>query len=88
MADEDYAVIRITPKERTKIQTLAQKRGYGTTDAYLRALIESDAKAHNESPPFEDEQADLVASFRRSMNDAIEGKTFPISTLWDDINDE
>lgn len=94
MTDKNYTVMRITLKERQKIEALAQRRGYGTAEAYMRALIESDAKAHNETPPFDDErdaqdeQADLIASFRRSMKDAIEGKTYPIDTLWDDLDDE
>jgi hypothetical protein len=73
MPDKVVLTIELPPEE---LEDLAQRRGYETPADYIQALIESDAEAHGEILP-------LIERFRRSLRDAIEGKTYPVSTLWE-----
>jgi hypothetical protein len=77
--------IQITPEQRRQVETLARRRGYADLDEYLRALIEADAEAHGESLALEDE--DPVTGFEEGWRDAMTGNTYPISTLWDDLDE-
>jgi hypothetical protein len=82
MTDKDTVLtISVSREERQQIEKLARRRGYDTPEDYLLALVKSDAEAQGETLP-------LTERFRRSLQDAIAGKTYPISTLWDGIDDE
>ena len=78
MTDNVSLVLDLTPEERQRIEELARRRGYEAPADYLKALIESDA----------DEDDDPVAAFRQSWHEAMTGQTHPVSTLWDDLDDE
>ncbi len=82
MTDKDTVLtLSVSLKERQQIEKLARRRGYDTPEDYVLALILTDAEAHGEPLP-------LAERFRRSLQDAIAGKTYPISTLWNGIDDE
>ena len=81
MSDKVELTLDLTPEEHQQIEARAHQRGYDTPVDYVRALIESDAEAGGENLP-------LTERFRRSLQDARAGKTHPISTLWDDIDDK
>jgi hypothetical protein len=78
--------IQMTPEQKQQIETLARRRGYADLDKYLRALIEADVEAHGESLVLD--EIDPVAGFAEGWRDAMTGNTYPISTLWDDLDDD
>jgi hypothetical protein len=82
MMDKVSLVIDLTPEERQRIEDLARQRGYEAPADYLKALVESDAE---EDEGFDE---DPVAAFRQSWHEAMTGQTHPVSTLWDDLDDE
>ncbi len=73
-------VIHTTEEQRELIEQVARKRGYKTADDYLLALFEFDIQ--------DDDEEDPVAAFRQSWYEAMTGQTYPISTLWDNMDDE
>jgi len=77
----------VTPEEKQQIEALAHRRGFAETSDYLRALVEQDAKMGDETED-EDSEIDPVVSFRRGWEDVLAGRTHPISTLWDGIDDD
>ncbi|MBZ0285142.1 MAG: hypothetical protein K8L97_30695 [Anaerolineae bacterium] len=87
MTDREYVGIHISSEKRQQLETLAQRQGYDALDDYLRALIEANAKAHGESLNLEDDE-DPIEGFREGWRDVMQGNTFPVSTLWDDLEDE
>lgn len=90
MTDKDYVVlvdIKVKPETRQQIEDIAQRRGYATTDEYVRALIESDAEAHGETLDLEDDY-DAVEGFRQAWHEAMTGQTIPLSEIWDSLDDE
>jgi hypothetical protein len=44
MSEQRVALLEVTTDEKTQIETLAYQRGYESVEAYLRALIETDAE--------------------------------------------
>ncbi|MBA3874613.1 MAG: hypothetical protein ABI970_05065 [Chloroflexota bacterium] len=85
MTEKDYVVLvdlRVKPETRKQIEELAHRRGYDSTDEYVRALIASDANAHGEPVDLDDE-GDPIEDFRQGWKDAMTGKTLPASALWD-----
>ncbi|MEP6987494.1 MAG: hypothetical protein ABI970_17955 [Chloroflexota bacterium] len=74
-------ILHITEEQRQRIENIAQQRGYKAPDDYLLALFELDA----EDDDFEE---DPVAAFRQSWHEAMTGQTYPIATLWDNMDDE
>lgn len=85
MANKTVLEIDLTVEARHQIERLARRRGFDAPGDYLLALAELDAKAQDE--PAEAEE-DLVTRFRRSWQDAMAGKTYPVATLWDGLEDE
>ena len=79
MSDKVVLTLALTPEENERIQNLAQQRGYESTEAYLLALVEWDA---------EDAEEDPEASFRQGWHEVMTGQTYPVSTLWDFLDDD
>ncbi len=73
-------VIHLTNEQRERIESAAKQRGYTAPDDYLLALFELDAE--------DDDFEDPIAAFRQSWHEAMTGQTHPISTLWDNMDDE
>jgi hypothetical protein len=82
MSDRVVLTIELPSDE---LEDLARRRGYDTPADYVRALIVEDAEADAESHGTGE---DLITRFRRSWQDALAGKTYPVSTLWDGIDDD
>lgn len=82
----DAISIPITLEQRETITHLAQRQGYDTIDDYLRALIEADAQAQGETLDLE--PYDAEEAFEEAWQDVVAGRTYPVSTLWDDIDDD
>ena len=85
MTEKNYVTLsnlRVTPELRKQIEGIAHRRGYETTDDYVRALIASDAVALGEPLDLDDE-GDPIEDFRQGWKDAMTGKTLPASALWD-----
>jgi len=74
-------VIHVTNEQRQRLEKVARERGFNAPDDYLLALFELDVED-------DDAEEDPVAAFRQSWHEAMTGKTYPISTLWDDMDDE
>jgi hypothetical protein len=85
MANRIVLEIDLTEEKQMQIKELARHRGYDAPGDYLLALVEIDAKAHEEMLDTED---DIITRFKRSLQDALAGETHPVSTLWDGIDDE
>lgn len=85
MSDKTVMSIDVTEEDRIQIEELARRRGYDAPGDYLLALVELDAQAQDESL---DTEENLLTRFKRSWQDALAGKTYPIATLWDGIEDE
>jgi hypothetical protein len=79
--------INISPEKLQAIESLAHRLGYSTLEDYLRALIETDAKAHGEVLDLDDE-IDPIVSFRQGWHDAMTGNIRPLSELWDALDEE
>lgn len=90
MPENAPLTINVSPETRQQIEELARRRGYSALKDYLLALIESDAKAHDETVNLDEEetQENLLEGFRQSWHEAMTGKTVPLSNLWDDIDDD
>ncbi len=82
MSAPNQVILNITLEERERLESLAHQRGYEQLSDYLLALAEADAEALVE------EDEDPVEGFREGWRDIMTGNTFPISTLWDDLDDE
>lgn len=89
MKGNDNMVIQIevTPEQRHQLEVLAQKLGFETSVDYVRSLIETDARAHGQDLTLDDAE-DPMQGFREGWHDAMTGKTYPVSTLWDNLDDE
>ena len=74
--------IEVTQEQQQQIELLAQQRGFETSVAYVRSLIESDAKAHGQELVLDDDE-DPIEGFREGWRDAMTGNTYPVATLWD-----
>ena len=85
MADKTVLEIDLTEEARHQIEELARRRGYTAPGDYLLALVELDARAQDESL---DTEENLLTRFKRSWQDARAGKTYPVATLWDGMEDE
>lgn len=80
MSTPSQIVLEITTEERQRLEAQAQKRGYEELSAYLLALVDADIQ--------DEEAEDPVEGFREGWRDVMNGNTYPISTLWDDLDDE
>jgi len=49
-------------------------------------ILETLEKSDNTSMDLEEEKRRVIAEFKQSILDAREGKTFPVETLWDNID--
>ena len=76
------SALQLSPEKLREIEERAHQRGYDTPEAYVLAALELfELDSQTEPEP-------LAARLRRSLQDALEGKTFPVSTLWNGIDDE
>ena len=75
-------VLKISDKERQLLEARAHQRGYEQLSDYLLALVQADAEILDE------EVEDPVEGFREGWRDVMEGNTYPVSTLWDDLDEE
>jgi hypothetical protein len=82
----DTITIQITLEQRQKISQLAQRQGYEAIDDYLRSLIEADAQAQGEMLDLDHYDAELA--FEEAWQDVVNGNTYPVATLWDDLDDD
>ena len=84
--------IHVSVEERDRIHDLARQRGFEELDAYLRSLIESDAKAQGEKLVLhhnEDEsEEDPERAFKEAWQQAMTGQHRPIQHLWDEFDAE
>lgn len=89
MTDQEsvFLGINISPEKRQTIEVLARRLGYSTLEDYLRALIETDAKAHGEILDL-DEEIDPIESFRQGWHDVMTGNIRPLSELWDALDEK
>ena len=78
--------IEVTPEQRHRIEVLAQQLGFETPGEYVCSLIETDAKAHRQNLDLAEADEDPIKGFREGWHDAMTGNTYPVSTLWDDVN--
>jgi predicted DNA-binding protein len=77
--------VQVSPEIRERLRELAHRLGYSDSNTYVLSLIEQDAHTHGESFAL---GADAVEGFRQGWRDAMTGKTFPASAIWDIVNDE
>lgn len=82
MADKVSLVLDLTLEEHQRIEEAARQRGYQALTDYLIALVESDIEEGEEL------EEDPIEAFRQSWHEAMTGQTHPVSTLWDDMDDE
>jgi len=82
MSDKVALTIDLTAEELHRIEELAEQRGYDAVGDYLLALVDWDAEED------EDLDEDPKAAFRQAWHEAMTGQTHPVSTLWDDLDDE
>lgn len=79
------------------IKTLQDKVRYLTnqngekTDVLIplivwKNILETLEKSDNNSVDLEEEKRRVIAEFKQSILDAREGKTFPVETLWENID--
>jgi hypothetical protein len=87
MTDQEQVVLEISSLQRQRLEDLARRRGYEDVDDYLRALIEADAKAQGETLVLDDDE-NPIGGFREGWQDIMAGRTYPASTLWDDLDDD
>jgi hypothetical protein len=82
MTDKVALTIDLTVEELHKLEERAEQRGYDAVTDYLLALVDWDAEED------EDLEEDPKAAFRQAWHEAMTGNTHPVSTLWDDLDDE
>jgi hypothetical protein len=84
--------IHVSVEERDRIHGLARQRGFNELDAYLRSLIESDAKAQGETLVLnyddDEREEDPKSAFKEAWHQAMTGQHRPIQHLWDELDDE
>ena len=80
MGEKVALTIDVTPDEQARIEALAREYGYDSPGEYLLALVELVAEDIDAENP--------IDAFRQSWHEAMTGQTYPVSTLWDDMDDE
>lgn len=80
MVDNAALILDLTPEDRQRIEEQARQRGFDDPEDYLMALVEWDADEGLDEDP--------EASFRKALHEVMTGQTYPISTLWDFLDDE
>lgn len=94
MSDLEYTSLELilSAAQREKIETLARMRGFDAPESYVRHLISADAEAAGETLTLDDidseDDADPAELFRAGWRDVMNGNTHPISTLWDDLDND
>jgi Arc/MetJ-type ribon-helix-helix transcriptional regulator len=79
--------IEISQEEHQRLERLAQRRGYANMDAYIRALIQTDAEQHGEPMLFDDEE-DIRIKFKRAFRDALHDDVLSEEQFWKEIRDD
>jgi predicted transcriptional regulator len=83
MVDQVAMTIHVTPEERQQIEELAHEHGYDSTEAYLLALVNSDAQT-----TAEDEKQPILDDIRQGLREIKAGLGRPISELGDELKDD
>lgn len=74
--------------DRAKLEAQAQRRGFSTIQEYLTDLIEWDLVYFVEEEKEGIETVDVAAHLREAIRDVKEGRTYPIESLWDRVEDD
>jgi len=74
--------------DRAKLEAQAQRRGFSTIQDYLTDLIEWDLVYLEEEEKEGVETVDVAAHLREAIRDVKEGRTYPIESLWDRVEDD
>jgi hypothetical protein len=77
-ANEKTYTINFTDEERDILIERAHARGYRNPKAYLLELIEMDVEESDE----EESESEILMGIQISLEQALTGKTFPASQLW------
>ena len=87
MIEREILTLDITRAERERIEAQARQHGYDTAQAYLLSLVDADMSTENdEVDAYFD--ADPEGAFKQAWHEAMTDQTHPVSTLWDDLDDE
>ena len=87
MIEREILTLDITRAERERIEAQAREHGFESAQAYLLSLVDADI------PSDVDEvdayfNADPEGAFKQAWHEAMTDQSHPISTLWDDLDDE
>ena len=72
--------IELNAEERRHIEDIAHNLGYDELANYVRHLLGLDDS--------DDEALNPEDGFREGWQDIVEGRVYPASALWDDLDDE
>ena len=87
MIEREILTLDITRAERERIEAQAREHGYETAQAYLLSLVDADTTSGvDEVDAYFN--ADPEGAFKQAWHEAMTNQTHPISTLWDDLEDE
>lgn len=72
----EQLILRLTPEEKARIERLAHAEQQ-TPEEYLLDLF------HRQDDDEDDEVIDIEANIRQAVREVDEGKTTPITSVWD-----
>ena len=76
--------LQVSEQAAERLDTLARERGFLTVDEYMQAVLEADSfDVYYETP---DEE--IIEGLHEGLRDVKEGRVYPISELWDDLDDD
>lgn len=85
MIEREALTLDITRAERERIEAQAREHGFNSAQSYLLSLVEADTAVDEVDVYF---NTDPEGAFRQAWHETMTGQTHPISTLWDDLDDE
>jgi predicted transcriptional regulator len=76
--------LRVSEEAAKRLEEIARQRGFLTVDEYMQAVVEADSF----DVYYETSDEEIVEGLREGLRDAQEGNVYPISQLWDDLDDD
>jgi hypothetical protein len=75
----------LTPEEQSELDEFLRMNRFMSR---LRSLARKKLKSTTDADALDDSDEHIAASFQRAWHEAMTGQTHPVSTLWDDWDEE
>ena len=76
--------LHVSEEAAHRLEEIARQHGFLSVDEYMQAVVEAD----NFDVYYETPDEEIIEGIREGLRDAQAGNVYPVSELWNDLDDD